>query len=68
MFGELIVFAVNQVIKINNKTFTITKIDNTGGIEMLRGTREGDPSFLAGKRSVVARELIGKNGKFKYTW
>lgn len=62
-------FKVNQKIAINGKSFEITKITDSGTkFEMLFGTCEGDPSFLSGKRSVAVHALVGKNGKYKYSW
>lgn len=63
-------FSVNQTIKVNNKDFTITKIVDAGTeFEMLVGTVEGDPKFLAGKRSITVFDLKAtKSGSFKYSW
>ena len=63
-------FSVNQTIKVNNESFQITKIVDAGTeFEMLVGTREGDPKFLAGKRSIAVFDLkANKNGTFKYSW
>ena len=57
-------FTVNQTIKINNKDFTITRVDGANII----GTLQGDPSFLKGKRTVYASALIKNSKGFIYNW
>ena len=57
-------FQANQIILINNESFEISKIDGP----FLQGTKEGDPSFLKGKRSIVAAELVKSGKGFKYDW
>ena len=57
-------FVANQTIKINRKDFTITRIDGAN----LIGTLQGDPSFLKGKRTVYATELVKSTNGFTYTW
>ena len=41
-------FTANQTIKINNKNFTILRVDTHNIV----GTLQGDPSFLKGLRTV----------------
>lgn len=64
-------FKVNQVIKINGKEFKITKVEASayfpGTFELL-GTLQGDPSFLAGKRTVITQYFKPVRGGFKYDW
>ena len=55
-------FKVNSTIKVNNKDFTITRVDANNII----GTLQGDPSFLKGKRSIYAAELVKTANGFKY--
>lgn len=49
-------FNVGESLKINGKKFTVTKasdLDVLPGTQELRGTFEGDPSFLVGKRTIL---------------
>lgn len=55
-------FTANQTIKINNKLFTISRVDGANII----GTMQGDPSFLKGKRTVYSAELVKTTNGFKY--
>jgi hypothetical protein len=62
-------FTQGQTIKINGKKFTIVSIDTLIDNKVnLVGTLEGDPSFLAGKRTVYAPELSQVKTGFKYSW
>jgi hypothetical protein len=67
-------FKVNQVIKINGKKFEITKAEEIQlpGVTTweLTGTREGDPSFLSGKRTVFSGYLkpMKTKNSYKYNW
>lgn len=62
---------VGQVIKINSKDFTVTKVSHCpvfkGQYELI-GTLQGDASFLAGKRSISTQYLVPIKGGFKYNW
>jgi len=57
--------AGSKVIRINNKKFTVLSTEEVGPSEcrrtLLVGTLAGDPSFLAGKRTVVENDLIEKS-------
>lgn len=61
-------FNVGESLKINGKKFTVTKasdLDVLPGTQELRGTFEGEPSFLAGKRTIFTAYLrVSKNTYF----
>lgn len=67
------IFTVGSTIKINGSDFTITKVEpcvfGTDHYE-LTGTKQGDPSFLVGKRTVFTKYLhLTKQGKgYTYDW
>ncbi|ALY07187.1 hypothetical protein VmeM32_00201 [Vibrio phage vB_VmeM-32] len=62
-------FTIGQVIKVNGNTFTVVKVkeDIPGNINLI-GTLEGDPIFLAGKRTIYANQLVAKRGGYSYDW
>lgn len=57
-------FTANQTIKINNKNFTISRVDGANIV----GTLQGDPSFLKGKRTVYSAALVKTANGFKYNF
>lgn len=69
-------FNANQVITINSKKFTISSVepndvqfgDKTEDLGKLVGTLEGDPSFLAGKRTIFPRYLQKNRSNQNYRY
>lgn len=62
-------FEVGKTISINNRSFEITSIEKLpSGHTELSGTYQGDPSFLKGKRSVIADILVKKDDEYEYEW
>lgn len=66
-------FKVGTTITAGGKRFTITSaLPDTApggeGFQELRGTIAGDPSFLAGKRTLFTRYLKPKGAKYSYDW
>lgn len=63
-------FKINQTILVNQIRFVVTKIADVGtAYEMLQGTLETDPSFLAGKRSIAVFGLTHVGGNaYTYNW
>lgn len=68
-------FQAGSIISINGKKFSIVRVDvdtapDGKGHFVLVGTKEGDPSFLKGKRTVFTRYLTkgSKFACFTYDW
>lgn len=65
-------FTVGQVIKVNKQAFTITEVEDISdvlpGHYQLTGTKQGDPSFLAGKRTIFTNNLTPVRGGYSYDW
>ena len=62
-------FNVGESLKINGKKFTVTKasdLDVLPGTQELRGTFEGDPSFLVGKRTIFTAYLCVSKTTYLY--
>jgi len=62
-------FKQGQVLKVNGQKFEITAIEGApdGGLE-LTGTKQGDPSFLAGKRTIFTNYLTQTKSGYSYDW
>lgn len=64
-------FKIGEVLKVNGKNFEITKVEEhpaCPGAFDLKGTREGDPSFLKGKRSIWSPDLEKVKNGYRYEW
>lgn len=63
------IFNVNDKIIVNGKTFEINRIDPLfQGKVNLVGTLAGDSSFLAGRRTIYASDLVKTKNGYKYNW
>ncbi len=63
------IFAVGSVLKINGQKFTVTKARDCAefpGTQVLVGTFEKDPSFLAGKRTIFTAYLRASKNAYLY--
>lgn len=65
-------FTQGKTIKVNNQTFEITRVVTIseaagGGFELI-GTKQGDPSFLAGKRTIFTNYLTQTKSGYVYDW
>lgn len=61
-------FKAGETIKVNGKNFVITKTETFQYHTELLGTLQGDPSFLAGKRTIVADHLKANKTGYIYDW
>ena len=62
-------FAQNDSLLINGRKFTVVKISDCAefpGTQKLIGTYEGDPSFLAGKRTIFSAYLVESKSVYFY--
>lgn len=61
-------FNSNTTIKVNNKSFHIVNVSQHPHHVELQGTLEGDASFLAGKRTIIANNLVKVKNGYTYNW
>lgn len=61
-------FTQGMVISVNSKSFTIGKVEVLPYCTELTGTLQGDPSFLAGKRTIIVGDLKVKGKGYIYDW
>jgi len=64
-------FKAGQTLVVNRKKFEIVKAEPSAyyaGHFELRGTLQGDASFLAGKRTIMSNHLVATKSGFKYDW
>lgn len=61
-------FEAGKTIKVNGKNFVIAKVETFQYHTELRGTLQGDPAFLALKRTIIANQLIETKTGYIYDW